>query len=69
MKRKIMIEVEIDIPEGATHFVGNLTDDPTWYKYVINSTGVIRAWYFYYPVRQTWLYDSEYAPNFLKEAP
>lgn len=59
---KFRVAVEVEAPEGATHFSGEILDDPTWYKFAVNSTGVIRAWYWYCPERG-WMYHREGTPE------
>lgn len=51
---------EIDAPDGATHYTGDLLDEVildevgepsgggvTWYKYTENTTGTFKGWCYY----------------------
>lgn len=57
----VTLKVELDVPEGATHYSGSIEDcacvdceniEPTWYKRTQNSTGTHDGWSLYRPQRQ-----------------
>lgn len=63
---KIKVVVEIEAPEGATHYAGPLLEDPTWWKFLTNSTGAIQVWCYWSESKQEWLVQSEREPLGLK---
>ena len=65
----VKIVVDIDVPNGATHYTGSLLDDPIWFKFTVNSTKVIRVWCYWSPLNDAWMIYGEKPPYFLKEIP
>lgn len=66
---KIEVTTVVDAPDGATHYAGELLDEPTWWKFLVNSTGVIRVWCYYCNVRNGWFISGEHKPHWIKELP
>ncbi len=66
---KLNIIVEMEIPDGATHFTGDLLHDPTWWKFLINSTKAVQTWCYWNEGQKRWFIQSEHAPHFLKSIP
>ena len=66
---KLVVAVEIDAPEGTTHYSGDILDLPTWWKRSTNSTGVITAWYACVGVGKPWYFQSEHEPHWLYPTP
>ncbi len=65
---KVRVVVEIEAPEGATHYSEDLLDCPTWWKFQVNSTGVVKAWYYFSFDNNEWRYfQFGNAPDWLKE--
>jgi len=59
----VKVIVEIEVPEGATHYGGSLTDDPTWYK--CTQIGVVGAhWWYYSADRKSWIFMGHFPPHF-----
>jgi len=55
----VVARLKVRAPSGATHYSGNLADRPTWWKYQINSTGAIAAWYYWNRYGETWQYHRD----------
>lgn len=62
--KKVRVVVEIEIPEGATHYSGRLDDMPTFFKKKdINGP----HWFDYYEDRDVWiLFGQQESYEFLK---
>jgi hypothetical protein len=67
MNMKILLAVEFEAPEGATHYTGNFPDYWTWWKFLVNSTGAVRVWCYWDERRNEWLVQGEHEPNGLRE--
>ena len=63
---KIPVTIEVEAPDGATHYTGDILDDPIWWKHQVNSTGAIKAWYFNHGYGGPWYYHGEREPHFLQ---
>ncbi len=64
---KAKIAIEINVPEGATHYCGNLLDDPTWYKTEI-LTGV-PYWLYWSNQHNEWMIKGETKPHWVIDIP
>ena len=64
---KIQVLVEIEAPDGATHYGGNLNDEPTWYK-CSQPGGYVHRWYYNYD-RKGWFLACHGKPIYIKEIP
>lgn len=57
---------QVEVPEGATHYRGDILDDPTWFKRTKNDTGTFDGWSMWkdgdWYLEQWW---PEPAPNFV----
>ena len=49
---KIKVTVEVEVPEGATHYAGEILDDPTYWKSLQRSDG--EHWYIWEAERRAW---------------
>lgn len=55
--RNLTVKVVIhSVPDEATHFSGNLTDDPTWYKCKEMPNQPL-AWFQYDSYRAVWMFE------------
>ena len=64
MKRKVILEVEM--PEGATHYAGILTGDPVFYKRHEFESGP--CWVSWAVHMRTWIVSSQFhTDGWLKE--
>lgn len=62
----IVLTVNIEAPDGATHYTGDLLDDPSWYK--VTQVGVVGDhWWRWNTKKSEWLLSSHCNPHFLKE--
>lgn len=73
---KIRVVVEVEAPEGATHYGGELTggleckgcDRPSWYKRV--DIGVVgEHWFKWNEERKAWFFCGHYHPHWVKDIP
>lgn len=55
----VTVQLQVKAPADATHYSGDLLDDPTWYKFAINSTGTVKAWYYANRWHSPWMYHQE----------
>jgi hypothetical protein len=61
---------EVDAPDGATHYCGDLLCEPEFYKHYVNSTGTFNGWlYWNRKKNDSWYIHGETPPHFLKEIP
>ena len=58
------IIVDLDVPEGATHYCGLLTDEPLFLKMKLVGGG--EHWFEYDPTREEWLLYSQQKPRWAK---
>ena len=58
---KLTITRIIDAPDGATHYAGDILDEPAWYKRTVNETGTFDGWSVYRS--GDWYLDSWYHPT------
>lgn len=64
MKKKVIVEIEI--PEGATHYLGSIVDEPTFVK--CKQIGGFDHW-FCCDNEVDWVLYSHAKPSFAKEIP
>jgi hypothetical protein len=62
---KIKVMVEIEIPDDATHYTGELTDTATWWKKKLIAG--FPQWLYWDIAREEWMVHGDYAPWFIKE--
>ena len=59
---KIQFKVEVEAPDGATHFSGDLLDDPVWYK--CTQVGAVGDhWWWYSKARGGWFLAGHSKPS------
>jgi hypothetical protein len=62
---KVLCQTEIDAPEGASHFGGNLLDSPLWYKKT--EIGVVgEHWWFWDKGSDQWRLSGHSSPHWIK---
>jgi hypothetical protein len=79
---KIPVIVEVEAPDDATHYTGELLDNPTWWKHVVSDNGVHKHWCWWrsgtvpgnprmsiHPLTPGWYIHGAYRPNYLQEIP
>lgn len=60
--------VTIDVPDGASHYSGDLFDDHTFYK--CTQVGVAGDhWWFYKASSDKWVLASHHKPHWIEELP
>lgn len=64
---KMLLAVEFEVPEGATHYTGNLRDYWTWWKFLTWGTKVVQVWCYWDERRKEWMIQGEHGPNGLRE--
>lgn len=63
---KIKVTTEVEAPDGATHYFGDLLDNPTFVK--MTMVGVVgEHWWSYNQNRKEWVLISHHRPHWLKE--
>lgn len=62
---KINVKIEIEIPEGATHYIGNIFDDPIWLK--CSKIGVVGEHWWIWKSYGIWTFHSHKKPESCKE--
>lgn len=63
---KIQVTTEVEAPEGATHYWGDLLDDPTFVK--CTQIGCVGDhWWSWAKDRGLWIFVSHHKPHWLKE--
>lgn len=65
----VRVAVSLAIPPGATHYSGDLLDDPTFWRWKANSTGTVMGWQYWNARRGEWMLGSEQTPHFLQAIP
>lgn len=63
---KIPVTVEVEAPDDATHYFGDLLDDPIFVKCTQVGVGGDHWWHF---KDGTWFMISHHRPHWLKELP
>jgi len=64
--RIIHVHSTVVAPNGATHYAGELLEDPSWYK--CTQVGVAGDhWWRWSKERNEWVLASHFKPNWLKE--
>lgn len=69
---KIKVITEVEAPEGATHYFGDLLADPIWVKFVEgdpNSYATRQRDQWYEWKNGQWFFLSEHRPHWIKEIP
>jgi hypothetical protein len=62
----IQVPVAVIAPDDATHYTGDLLNDPTWYK--VTQIGVVGDhWWYKKAGQDKWLLYGHSAPHFLKQ--
>lgn len=65
---KVITTTMVDVPEGASHFCGDLLDRPTFYK--CTQVGVAgEHWWWYQTTTKTWFMASHFKPHWIEELP
>ena len=64
---KISITVQIEAPEGATHYFGDILDEPTFVK--CSQIGVVGDHWFAYDKEIGWHLLSHEMPHWIKQIP
>jgi hypothetical protein len=65
---KIQVTVEVEVPDGATHYIGDLLDGPAWLK--CTQIGVVGDhWWFWSPDDRGWFLLGFHKPHWAKEIP
>lgn len=70
MYRKLLVVVphELEVPEKATHYFGQLLDEPTFvYHSTIGAVG--DHWWYWSRDRKEWIFYTHHEPSFLKRLP
>jgi len=62
---KITVKLQIEVPDGSTHFAGSLKDEPCFYK--CTQVGGFDHWWFYASETENWFLSGHSEPNFLKK--
>lgn len=61
-------DLDIRVPKGATHYIGDPLDEPSWYKVLM--VGVVGAhWFRWNPLAKTWVLWGYQRPEGLRELP
>lgn len=60
---KIRVIIEIEVPDGATHYSGRISYDPVWYKQKQRVDGMY--WYSCWREGAPWMLESVLKPNWL----
>lgn len=55
----------MEVPDGATHFSGNLEDHPLWHKCVM--IAAYEYWFVYNPMKKEWVFISYFKPHWIEE--
>jgi hypothetical protein len=64
----LVVPVEVKVPDGATHYSGDLLDEPTFYK--MTMVGVVgEHWWMWIDDRAEWVLASHHRPSWIKELP
>lgn len=64
----LRIPVEVWVPDGATHYFGDLLDMPTFYKR--RDIGVAgEHWFFWSRTRKTWVMSGHHQPHWTLPIP
>lgn len=67
---RVTVVHEVQAPDEATHYAGDLLDEPTWWKYSENDTGTFKGWCYYDPNRGAWFIGADgWKPDWIKEIP
>lgn len=61
----IKVISEIEAPDDATHYSGDILDNPTWWKLSVNSTGTISMWCFWKAQEKEWYVRSTHKPHWI----
>lgn len=64
---KFRVVVEVDAPDGATHYYGELLHDPVWVK--CTQIGVAGDHWWQYDPHKGWMFSSHFKPHWAKEIP
>jgi hypothetical protein len=68
MSKTINIVLPIEVPDGATHYFGDLLNHPVFVKTTF--VGVAgEHWWTFDPTRSEWILMSHYPPHWLKKIP
>ena len=60
---KIKVTVEVDVPEGATHYAGEILDDPTYWRPKERSDGLY--WQYWCETRHSWMFSGINKPHWI----
>lgn len=64
---KVKVVVEVEAPEGATHYTGWLPTEATWWK--SRPIAGFPQWLSWNPVSREWYVQGDHPPHFIQEIP
>ena len=63
---EVTVTIQVHAPDDATHYTGDLLDEPRWYKMKMM---LCEHWFYRDPKKSQWILYGHVAPYGLKEIP
>lgn len=63
---EVIVHTKVNAPDGATHYLGDLLDNPSWFK--VTQVGVVGDhWWKWKYSNNAWVLSGHSRPHWLKE--